>query len=148
MRCSKAKRYLGKDLDGELDPRLQAKLNAHLAVCAKCKSWLVDAKELQLMLTALPKAEFPSWVHNQIMDKVHRLDSQNPGFFRRYKLAPAAAMLTIVLSLLAGIKVGTVSYKNIVPEKQEYTISTSVAYGGFGENTILDYVSENGEQDE
>jgi len=82
------------------------------------------------------------------MDKVHRLDSQNPGFFRRYKLAPVTAMLTIALSLLIGIKVGTVSYKNIVPENQDYTISTSVAYGGFGENTILDYVSENGEQDE
>jgi len=148
MRCSKAKRYLEKYLDGELDPHLQAKLNAHLDVCAQCKSWLVDAKKMQLMLTALPMADFPSWVHNQIMDKVDRLDSQNPGFFRRYKLAPVTAMLTIALSLLIGIKVGTVSYKNIVPEKQDYTISTSVAYGGFGENTILDYVSENGEQDE
>jgi predicted anti-sigma-YlaC factor YlaD len=40
MRCSKAKRYLEKYLDGELDPHLQAKLNAHLDVCAQCKAGL------------------------------------------------------------------------------------------------------------
>ena len=148
MRCSKAKRYLEKYLDGELDPHLQAKLNAHLDVCAQCKSWLVDAKKMQLMLTALPMADFPSWVHNQIMDKVHRLEAKNPGFFRRYKLAPVTAMLTIVLSLWAGVKVGIVSYNNIIPEKTESITLTSVAYGSFGENTILDNIAENGEQGE
>ncbi len=148
MRCSKAQRYLEKKLDGELDDRSGIKLLSHLDQCPACKAYLRNATKLKRMLSALPQEEFPAWVHGQIMDKVHRLDSQNPGFFRRYKLAPVTAMLTIALSLLIGIKVGTVSYKNIVPENQDYTISTSVAYGGFGENTILDYVSENGEQDE
>ena len=148
MRCSKVQRYLEKQLDGELDERSGLKLLYHLDKCPACKAFLEKAKKLQLLLSALPQEEFPAWIHGQIMDKVHRLDNCRPGFFRRYKLAPVTAMLTIALSLLIGIKVGTVSYKNIVPENQDYTISTSVAYGGFGENTILDYVSENGEQDE
>jgi hypothetical protein len=82
------------------------------------------------------------------MDKVHRLEAKNPGFFRRYKLAPVTAMLTIVLSLWAGVKVGIVSYNNIIPEKTESITLTSVAYGSFGENTILDNIAENGEQGE
>jgi len=57
-------------------------------------------------------------------------------------------MLTIVLSLWAGVKVGIVSYNNIIPEKTESITLTSVAYGSFGENTILDNIAENGEQGE
>ena len=105
MRCSKAKRYLEKELDGELDTRFQAKLQSHLDKCPACKVFLADAQKLHLMLSNLPKPEFPSWIHGQIMDKVHRLEAKNPGFFRRYKLAPVTAMLTIVLSLWAGVKV-------------------------------------------
>jgi len=148
MRCSKAKRYLEKELDGELDIRFQAKLQSHLDKCPACKVFLADAQKLHLMLSNLPKPEFPSWIHGQIMDKVHRLEAKNPGFFRRYKLAPVTAMLTIVLSLWAGVKVGIVSYNNIIPEKTESLTLTSIAYGSFGENTILDNIAENGEQGE
>lgn len=148
MRCSKVQRYLEKQLDGELDERSGLKLLYHLDKCPACKAFLEKAKKLQLLLSALPQEEFPAWIHGQIMDKVHRLEAKNPGFFRRYKLAPVTAMLTIVLSLWAGVKVGIVSYNNIIPEKTESITLTSVAYGSFGENTILDNIAENGEQGE
>ncbi|MEN6444651.1 MAG: zf-HC2 domain-containing protein [Candidatus Cloacimonas sp.] len=145
MKCSKAKRYLLKQIDGELDIRFQAKLLSHLDKCPACKAFLADAQKMQRKLSALPEAEFPAWVHNQIMAKVHQLETKNPGFARRVKLIPVTAMLAITLSLWAGIKIGVGSYKNIIPKNQDYSISTSIAYGSFGENTILDDVTENGE---
>ena len=148
MRCSKVQRYLEKQLDGELDDRSGLKLLSHLNKCPACKAFLRNANKLQRMLSALPQEEFPAWIHGQIMDKVHRLDNCRPGFFRRYKLAPVTAMLTIVISLWAGVKVGIVSYNNIIPEKQESTTLTSIAYGSFGENSILDTITENGEEGE
>jgi predicted anti-sigma-YlaC factor YlaD len=148
MRCSKAQRYLEKKLDGELDDRSGLKLLSHLDQCPACKAYLRNATKLKRMLSALPQEEFPAWVHGQIIDKVHRLDNRRPGFFRRYKLTPVTAMLTIALSLWAGIKVGSVSYNIASPAKEETTIYTSVAYGEFGENTILDNITKNGEQGE
>ncbi|HNQ39279.1 MAG TPA: zf-HC2 domain-containing protein [Candidatus Cloacimonas sp.] len=148
MRCSKVQRYLEKQLDGELDERSGLKLLYHLDKCPACKAFLEKAKKLQLLLSALPQEEFPAWIHGQIMDKVHRLDNCRPGFFRRYKLAPVTAMLTIALSLWAGVKVGIVSYKIASPTKEETTTYTSIAYGEFGENTILDTITENGEEGE
>ncbi len=148
MRCSKAQSYLEKQLDGELDEHSKLKLSSHLDKCAVCRAFQRNANKLKEMLSALPQEEFPAWVHGQIMDKVHRLDNCRPGFFRRYKLTPVTAMLTIALSLWAGIKVGSGSYNIASPVKEETTTYTSIASGEFGENTILDNITQNGEQGE
>jgi len=148
MRCSKAKRYMELKLDGELKVSRQAVLSDHLNGCAKCRNWLAEAEKLQAVLSDAPKAEFPAWVHAQIMDKVHRLADQRPGFIRRYKLAPAGALLAVLLSFWAGTNVGLAGFS--ISNKSSSSTSTLVSTNTstFGENSLLDIWDSNGDTNE
>lgn len=149
MRCSKAERAIELSLAGELDGKKQTALKDHLRFCAACRSRYADANKLHTLLSASPSEEFPSWVHASIMDKVHRLDAKRPGFVHRYKLAPAGALIAMILSVWAGTNVGITGYTQNFKENsstESYLVSSSNAE--FGENSLLNMWSENGDTNE
>jgi len=149
MRCSKAERYIDLSLDGELESSRQAVLNDHLKTCAACRTRFANAEKLHTQLSAANLVEFPSWVHAQIMDKVHRLDDKRPGFVRRFKLAPAGALLAIMLSFWAGANVGITGYnKTFVEPTTSNSSLTTASNVEFGENSLLNIWSENGDINE
>ncbi|GAB1468399.1 hypothetical protein MASR2M64_11230 [Candidatus Cloacimonadota bacterium] len=146
MRCNTAKRYIDLKLDGELNPRHLAKLTQHLASCAACQTWQADAEILHLMLAVAPTPEPPAWVHAQIMDKVHRLDTKRPSFSKRFQLATATAVVAVFFSFWAGAQVGVKSFKTLDEQNIAPTLEVSTIY--FGENTIVDSYDSIGETDE
>jgi len=56
--CGNVQEKLGAYLDGELDPRSQAAVQAHLAACPACQAELDELQDLSLMLRAAPQPEF------------------------------------------------------------------------------------------
>lgn len=149
MRCSKARHYISLNLDGELSANHKPKLSSHLGSCAACRNWQTEAEKLHNMLSTTPKVEFPAWVHAQIMDKVHRLDERRPGLIRRYKLAPATAMLSIMLSIWAGAAVGIRTFTPAETETADsYTTVATTDYTEFGENSLMDSYYVTGDTNE
>lgn len=149
MRCSKAQRYIDLSLDGELKQSHRQELTQHLQKCTACTNWQAQAEKLQLMLSTAPKAEFPAWVHANLMDKVHRLDNARPGFVHRFKLATATATLAVVLSFWAGAQVGI---KNFTPVNEENAGQESILVStnsiDFGENSLIESYENLGETNE
>lgn len=149
MRCSKAQRYIDLKLDGELNDQHQLKLNKHLSACPGCRNWQNQAEKLQLMLSAPQPAEFPAWVHANIMDKVHRLDNKRPGFVSRFKLAPATTAIAIIFSFWIGAQVGIKSFNpetdTTTTESTNLLSSNSIT---FGENTLIDSYDTIGDNNE
>ncbi len=149
MRCSKAQTEIELSLGGELNPSRQTVLFAHLKVCPACRNSYAAAEKLHFLLADAPKEVFPAWVHAQIMDKVHRLDSRSPSFIRRFKLAPATALLAIGLSFWAGANLGISSYINSFTQPSPSSSTTlGASETEFGEHSLLSIWSEPGDVNE
>jgi len=149
MRCSKAKRFIELNLDGLLAESQAKALNEHLSSCSACWNWQAEAEKLHLLLSNAPQSEFPAWIHAQIMDKVHRLENRRPGFIRRFKLAPATAMLAIVFSFWLGTNVGIRSFGTpSSPATKAASSITTASLSDFGENSLLGIWDEAGDLNE
>lgn len=149
MRCSKAQTEIELNLSGELNASRRAVLSAHLDSCSACRKSYAQAEKLHTQLLKAPQTEFPAWVHAQIMDKVHRLDDRRPGLIRRFKLAPAGALLAIVLSFWAGANIGITGYnKSFVDASSSNAGIVTVSNVEFGENSLLNIWAENGDTNE
>jgi len=46
MKCGKAREYISRSVDGELDPRRAARLERHLAECGECRALLADLRKI------------------------------------------------------------------------------------------------------
>ncbi len=149
MRCSKAKRFIELNLDGHLAESNNKALSAHLSSCQACSNWQADAEKLHKLLSGAPQPEFPTWIHAQIMDKVHRLENRRPGFIRRFKLAPATALLATILSFWLGTNVGISSFGTTQStEISEVSNLTTASLSDFGENSLLGIWNEDGDTNE
>jgi predicted anti-sigma-YlaC factor YlaD len=105
MRCSKARKWISRQLDGELDGDQTASLAAHLADCEACRAHAdqLGCLDLDLLEPPEPTAGF-------VADVLERLDESpaqrravlsRPALFR-----PIAAGLGIAASLI-GFAVGS-----------------------------------------
>lgn len=105
MRCSQARRWLSRQIDGELAPAREARLTAHLAECGACRAYAGDLAALDLDLLEVPEpgADFAA----RLMERLDEAPAQRrallsrPGLFR-----PLAAGLGIAASL-AGFAIGS-----------------------------------------
>lgn len=100
MRCSKAQYLIELKLDNELPEAKEKALKLHLENCPQCRKYEADARELQQLLRNITMVEFPSWLHNRILDETvkHERKRVLNSFIVRWQTIPA--LVVIVLSLI------------------------------------------------
>lgn len=105
MRCSQARRWVSRQIDGELAPARVARLNAHLAGCDACRAYADDlaALDLDLLEAPEPGTDFAARLTERLLDQgvpQRRAWMSRPRLFR-----PLAAGLGLAASLV-GFAVG------------------------------------------
>lgn len=121
MRCRKARGYIGRTVDGELDPRRAARLERHLAGCGECRALLADLRRIAGRAAALDAPEPSDRVWRNVRAGLEtgtlrpsvegaRLD-RRPIFGLglpavRYAGAAGLALVLVVSGLLVGRRLG------------------------------------------
>ena len=105
MRCSKARRWISRRLDGALEQRLEARLADHLAGCVVCRAYADELARLEFDLLEVPEPtpDFTVRVMH-CLDRTSarpRLLLRRPAVFR-----PVAAGLGIAAAL-SGFAIGS-----------------------------------------
>lgn len=137
MRCKTARRMIDLSLGSELGHN--SLLAQHLELCPKCRARFTQNQKLDQMLSVELPTEFPSWIHNRIMDSVRSHDPIRKSLKRRWNLQAVPATMAVMLSLYVGILVGV---KTFTPE-QELT-TQEIEYVTYGENSLIAFDTTNG----
>lgn len=102
MRCEAFQRELSTRLDGVSNRKVSASLDAHLATCPRCRSFLAGAERIRELARIEPAAPVPDLV-SRIMAEVERggrrrpIRQLAPREWRRYAAAFAAGAAAAVL---------------------------------------------------
>ena len=83
MEHTEIRRKLSAYLDGALDTKVRAEIEAHLAECDRCRAALADLKLTLAHLKNLPEVEPPPWLTAKIMTRVQNPSGQKQGFWQR-----------------------------------------------------------------
>ncbi|MCB5246017.1 MAG: anti-sigma factor [Candidatus Cloacimonadaceae bacterium] len=146
MRCSKAQYLIELKLDNELPEAKEKALKLHLENCPQCRKYEADARELQQLLRNITMVEFPSWLHNRILDETvkHERKRVLNSFIVRWQTIPA--LVVIVLSLIGGWAIGKSAYSKVnpLPENASAIYSNYLSQTDslnlvvFGESTLME----------
>lgn len=146
MRCSKAQFLIELKLDNELPKEKGKALKLHLENCPQCRKYEAEARKLQQLLSTLPVREFPSWLHNSILEETvkHERKRMLNSYIVRWQTIPA--LIAIVLSLIGGWALGKTAYirVNPLPENASVIYSNQVSQTDslnlvvFGESSLME----------
>jgi predicted anti-sigma-YlaC factor YlaD len=146
VRCSKAQYLIELKLDNELPEAKEKALKLHLENCPQCRKYEADARELQQLLRNITMVEFPSWLHNRILDETvkHERKRVLNSFIVRWQTIPA--LVVIVLSLIGGWAIGKSAYSKVnpLPENASAIYSNYLSQTDslnlvvFGESTLME----------
>jgi len=105
MTCSKAGDMLSPYLDGELQPRAAARLEAHLSGCARCRAELADLRRAVTALRTPPAAVPAEGLLTEFKLRLQQEASRPPvrvpvPLFSRL-LLPAGAVAAVLLAAVA-----------------------------------------------
>ncbi len=126
MRCEKAKRLVSDALDGELSPKRQARLEAHLKECDSCRAYrrsleLIGVEAVKEAPPA-PDGEYWSDFVSGISRKIDALDVR-----RRPRTKPAPLSTWLKPALAAGL-VGLVVLAAFILLSRRSPLSEEFAY--------------------
>ncbi len=146
MRCSKAQYLIELKLDNEFPEEKGKALKLHLRKCSQCRKYEAEARELQQLLCTYPIREFPSWLHNRILEETvkHERKRMLSGLIVRWQTIPA--LVAIVLSLMGGWALGKTAYSKINPLPENASViysnqasqTDSLNLVVFGESTLME----------
>jgi hypothetical protein len=119
MTCALVRRRLSEWLDGELEPRLTCRIEAHLSQCRACAERADGLRMVGRMLGELPRLESPEPVAARVFDRIEiETETRRPALvslFRGFSaarpfilpsLVPAALVLASVLSGVLALDPG------------------------------------------
>ncbi len=99
--CIKIRRLFDAAIDGELSPREERKLDAHLTYCEFCRTEYEERKKLSQTIS-LTSPEVPSALHSAVMSRIHEEGRpKHAPVFSRPKMALVGSLC--VLALVVGI---------------------------------------------
>lgn len=107
MRHARLRARLGPYLEGELDRRGAARVEAHLETCARCRDELAALRRTVELLHALPPAQAPAGLAERILAQV---EAAPPGGFGAWLTRHAGA-----LSAAVPLAVGAVGVLLVLP---------------------------------
>jgi len=129
MRCSEARKWISRRLDGPLEGARDAALAAHLARCEACRAYADDLTRLDLSVLEVPEPS-PGFTQEvmQVVDQVSRpgpVVGRRPRWFRPTAagLGAAAAVSGFAVGLLLQQPGGDV----VAPTEQTVEVVASDA---------------------
>lgn len=130
MQCRNVERRIQELLDDRLDPSFDSELAEHAATCADCGD-LLDAH--QRLFDGLPLSAVPS-LPPDFSQRV--VNSVTTGRRRQSLLAPAAAFLAIIATLLLVVALGPRPRTQIGPADDAHAIASASLTEPSGESGI------------
>lgn len=110
MRCRKAEFLISDYVDGSLGPADAARLEAHLATCADCRSVLADLRALVRGAGTIETPDVPAEAWSRIRARLREAGApayrDERALFGRPRLAPALAALALTAVVVGGTFVG------------------------------------------
>jgi hypothetical protein len=113
MTCAHLRGRLSEWIDGELEPRLTARLEQHLSLCASCSKQARQLRAVGRLVAGLPRLQSPEPVAGQVFDRIDmETGARRPALvslFRGFSAArplilPSLVPATLVLvTILAGV---------------------------------------------
>ncbi len=133
MRCTTAKKWVSLYIDGDLDAKLRAKLQKHIATCAECKKLLQDFQEIvgRAQNISGPASRTVTWGKimakleaNPTVPQVPAFSRGKPRLFIRwgYVWAAAAALLLIAGTAILGPRFAGQAPMTSQLERMQYTL--------------------------
>jgi hypothetical protein len=104
MNCREYDTRIGDYVDGTLDERARAALEAHLSTCAQCRAVVADLEVIRTASLALESQVPPPQVWTKLSAAIEAEPQRFPAGWglpggRWWHTVPAAAMLTLVVGL-------------------------------------------------
>lgn len=138
MRCRKAREYISRMVDGELDPRRAERLDRHLEGCGECRDLLADLRRIVGGAAGLEGPEPSDRVWRNIRAGLEtgalRPTAEGASLDRRplfglglpavrYAGAAALALVLVVSGLLVGRRLGREDARMTPQEREAYTLA-------------------------
>lgn len=127
--CGPFRGLLSAHLDGALDPRDQARLEAHLAGCPACRKDLEDLRRTVEGIRALEPVEPPPWLAERILERVRHQPAPRRGrilaLARRPSLQAAGVLLICTAGYLALRVSGTFAGSGPLPARRSAPLEPS-----------------------
>lgn len=138
MRCRKAREYISRTVDGELDPRRAERLERHLAECGDCRALLADLRKIVGGAAGLEGPEPSDEVWKNIRAGLEtatlgpRVEGapldRRPLFGLslaavRYAGAAALALILVVSGIVVGKRLGREDARMTPQEREVYTLA-------------------------
>lgn len=106
--CRRFEGLLAASVDGELEPAEQTILEAHLALCARCRGELASQAQIKdLIGTRTPRPVAPLALKERILrlieEEAHPVPAREVSWLRRLLTRPVPAWATALLLLLASL---------------------------------------------
>jgi hypothetical protein len=70
VNCARARSHLGDHLEGDLELRLRARVDAHLGDCAHCAQELKELRSTVALVRSLPTPEPPTELAGEVMQRI------------------------------------------------------------------------------
>lgn len=134
MRCYTAKKLIDLWLDKELDESRSSALIQHLQKCPSCNAIAEKSRKINTMLSSDENPEFPSWIHNRIVDQARMHESTRKTLKRRYNLQTIPVSMAVLMSLYVGLLVGAKTFETVNTDNSS---TQSTEYVVFGENSLI-----------
>lgn len=138
MRCRKAREYISRTVDGELDPRRAERLERHLAECGDCRALLADLRKIvggaaglegpepsdevwKNIRAGLATATLGPRVEGAPLDRRPLFGLGLPAV--RYAGAVALALILVVSGFVVGKRLGREDARMSPQEREAYTLA-------------------------
>jgi anti-sigma factor RsiW len=138
MRCCKAHEYISRSVDGELDPRREARLERHLKECGDCRALAADLRKIVEGATglAMPEPSDKVWrnVRAGLETGTLRPSTEGAPLDRRplfglslpsFRLAGVAALAIVLVAsgVILGRRLGRQDVRLSPEAREAYTLA-------------------------
>jgi len=134
MRCTKAKKWISRYIDGELDTRRTAALERHLSNCPGCRETAHDLRRIVETAGRVEDPVPPGGGWSEVCDRLESAPASFPKDSRTRNLRTVpvfrlvAAAATMFMVFVGGMLLGPEIFQRnrgvfALPDNQEYTLS-------------------------
>ncbi len=120
MRCCRIKKRISSFIDGEIQGKEKAKIEAHLNSCPECRNEAEKLKQVNMILDTMPSVSTPPFLANRVLARVKgEINEKRSLNFLPAWMRWATALTAVLVGLSIGAGMGQKISRDVFWKQKE-----------------------------